>query len=262
MGIAYSRGAAYGWRGRIGMLQPGLVSDTNPFEFYMMAPQGVELVLTSLQLGGMSNESYERAIANLETPVQRVIGRDVDAIIQTGIPPLVTQGWGIEDSLRERVAKLTSVPYITDAAASIKAMQALGISRIVVTSGFDDELVELIRTYMRNAGIEVVAHERLPNRANLEAVYRVSRRLYQANSSAAEGIWITMASIPSVGVIEDLERDLGVPVVTSAQALMWAGLHLAGIHTPVAGFGRLFDAAWTGYAAPSPRVLDSAANRA
>ena len=34
-----SIGAAYGWRARIGMLQPTRVSDTNPYEFYLMAPR-------------------------------------------------------------------------------------------------------------------------------------------------------------------------------------------------------------------------------
>jgi maleate cis-trans isomerase len=41
--------------------------------------------------------------------------------------------------------------------------------------------------------------------------------------------------------VAELERNLGVPVVTSAQALMWAGLLLAGVREPVSGFGKLFD---------------------
>ncbi len=45
--------------------------------------------------------------------------------------------------------------------------------------------------------------------------------------------------MPSVGIIEALETELGVPVVGSAQALMWAGLRAAGIDEPISGFGRL-----------------------
>lgn len=244
--IRYSRGAAYGWRAKIGLLQPGVVSDTNPFEFYLMAPPGVQLVLTSLGLGGMSQENYDRALANLETPVKRVVARHVDAIIQTGIPPLVTHGWGIEEELAARVAKVTPTPYITDAAACIKAMQALGMSRIVAVSAFDDELVDLIKSYLGHAGIDLLGHERAhgpgeeSGSLTLAAVYHAASLVFRRHAGA-NGIWITQASVPSVGVIDDLERDLGLPVVSSAQALMWAGLRMAGVREPVPGFGRLFD---------------------
>lgn len=249
MGIIYSPGSTYGWRARIGLLQPSLVSDTNPYEFYLMAPQGVQLLLTSLGVESMSQDNYDRAIANLETPVQRLVARKPDVILQTGIPPLVTHGWGIEDDLRARVAKITSVPYISDAAGCIKAMQALAMKRIVVVSGFNNDLVKLIRTYMNHVGIDVLGHFDVRTSAHseesgsipLDVIYRAAKNIYLRHAKHVDGIWITQASIPSVGIINDLEADLGVPVVTSAQALMWAGLRLAAIHTPVSGFGRLFD---------------------
>ena len=52
------------------LLQPTRVSDTNPYEFYLMAPTGVQLVLTSLGLGEgqHSDDEYERAIAEIEEP--------------------------------------------------------------------------------------------------------------------------------------------------------------------------------------------------
>ena len=125
MGVVHTPGANYGWRARIGLLQPGVVSDTNPYEFYMMAPEGVQMVQTSLGIASLSEANYARAIAGLEAPVQRLLPRKPDVLIQTGIPPLVHGGWGVEEELRQRVAKLTSIPYVTDAAGSIAAMKAV-----------------------------------------------------------------------------------------------------------------------------------------
>jgi maleate cis-trans isomerase len=45
--------------------------------------------------------------------------------------------------------------------------------------------------------------------------------------------------MPTAGIIERLERDLGKPVVTSQQAALWRALRLSGLADPVPGFGRL-----------------------
>lgn len=248
MGVVHTEGAGYGWRARIGLLQPGSVSDTNPFEFYMMAPEGVQLVLTSLNVPSYSEQGYAQAIAGLEAPVQRLLPRKPDVMIQTGVPPLVHAGWGIEDELRERVAKVTSVPYISDAAASIAAMKAVGITKVLVVGTFQSPVRELIKTYLDHVGIDTAGYANPAEGTGLEAGLLTLEMIQQAAidefkklGAQADGLWLTPASMPSVGVIAVLERELGVPVISSAQSLMWAGMRIAGIDDRIAGFGRLFD---------------------
>jgi maleate cis-trans isomerase len=57
--------------------------------------------------------------------------------------------------------------------------------------------------------------------------------------AAAEAVLISGTGLPTAGIIERLERDLGKPVVTSQQASLWRALRMAGITDAVAGFGRL-----------------------
>jgi maleate cis-trans isomerase len=40
-------------------------------------------------------------------------------------------------------------------------------------------------------------------------------------------------------IIDRLERQIGCPVVTSNQALLWASLRALGITAPMPGFGKL-----------------------
>ena len=49
--------------------------------------------------------------------------------------------------------------------------------------------------------------------------------------------------MPSVEIIAELEQDLGVPVVSSMQAMTWTGLRLAGVRASVDGYGQLFHVA-------------------
>lgn len=243
-----STGAAYGWRARIGMLQPTRVSDTNPYEFYLMAPRGVQLVLTSMGLpeGHHGDDEYERAIEAIDEPIQRLLGRKVDVIVQAGVPPIVMKGWGYEDELRARVADLTGVPFASDVGCCIAAMQAVGMNRIgLLVSGNHQRS---FADYIANAGIDTIAASDVPNDGHepsnlpLSVPYRAAVALHRANPDI-DGIWIPIAARPSVGIIEAIETDTGVPVVTSSQAMMWQGLRMAGVATSeVVGFGRLFQA--------------------
>jgi len=235
----------YGWRARIGMLKPSPVIDNNAHEFYLMAPPGVELFVCSMGLQRMAQSEYERVVAGMEEPLRLLLRHEPHVILQAGVPPIVTRGWGFEDELLARVTRVTSVPFFTDVGASIAALRKLGCGRIVMVSfGFDDELTGRIREYLGHAGIELVAAERVQSapdedaaRVPLGRVYDSARDLYRY--AQADGIWITHASMPSVAIIDDLERDLGVPVVSSAQALMWTGLRAASIAGPIEGFGEL-----------------------
>jgi len=60
-----------------------------------------------------------------------------------------------------------------------------------------------------------------------------------ADVPEAEAVLISGTGLPTLGIIDRLERDLGKPVVTSQQASLWRALRLIGIADPVTGYGRL-----------------------
>ena len=57
----------------------------------------------------------------------------------------------------------------------------------------------------------------------------------------ADIYFISCANIRSIDVIEDLEKELGRPVVTSNQAAFWCALRKIGIRDRVPKLGHLFD---------------------
>jgi maleate isomerase len=242
--VAYA-GAGYGWRARFGLLQPTLVSDNNPFEFYLMAPEGVQMVLTSLGIRQTVPGEYDRAIAALEEPIRRLLSRGVDVIVQAGVPPIVSRGWGFEEELKQRVAAWTDVPFATDIGCCIAALRALAVSRVAVLAS--EALQRGLREYLTGAGIEVAQAGSIPAEAerdvhnlSLSVPYRAALDLHR-HAGRPEGILILGAFMPTVGMIQALEDATDAPVVSSAQAMMWQGLRLAGVPTrEVAGFGRLF----------------------
>ena len=56
----------------------------------------------------------------------------------------------------------------------------------------------------------------------------------------AEAIFISCGALRTLDIIDELEEEVGKPVVTSNQAMLWDTLRLAGIEDRLEGYGRLF----------------------
>jgi arylmalonate decarboxylase len=52
-------------------------------------------------------------------------------------------------------------------------------------------------------------------------------------------VLISGTGLPTAGIVERLEQDLGKPVVTSQTATLWHALQLLGLETGVSRHGRL-----------------------
>ena len=96
--------------------------------------------------------------------------------------------------------------------------------------------------YFRSQGLEVVHHAPAGLPSDQRAVH--PGQLYEWARAhvpaAAEAVFIGGNGFRTVGVIQTLEEDLGVPVLTANQVLCWHLLRLAGTRVSVANYGRLF----------------------
>ena len=63
----------------------------------------------------------------------------------------------------------------------------------------------------------------------------------EINHDEAEAIFLSCGGIRSTEVIDEIEKQVGKPVITSNQAQFWSCLRRAGVKDNLKGFGRLFD---------------------
>ena len=150
-------------------------------------------------------------------------------------------GFANEPALVDRLARLAGVPAATAAGSVRAALVHLGARRIAVAMPYPEAIGAASHAYWTAAGFDVVARHRLAGVTNIydeteERALAVGR---QADVPAAEAILISGTGLPTVGVVERLERDLGKPVVTSQTATLWSALRTLGIKEPVRGYGRL-----------------------
>ena len=242
----------YGWRARCGFITPSPAHENNSYEFYLIAPEGVTIVMTSLGVVLSEGErSYAAGIERLPAATEEIMTRRPQSIMQAGVPIISGRGWKFEDEILRRIGSVTDTPAATDLGSCIKAMNGLGMGRVAMLTPFDDKTHAQLADYVSNADIEVAnagsvvgevsggelrAYE--VSTMDLGIVRRMAADLFRATPNA-DGVWITGALMPSVAVVETLEQELGVPVVSSMQAMAWQSLRLAGVDDKIPGFGRL-----------------------
>ena len=65
--------------------------------------------------------------------------------------------------------------------------------------------------------------------------------LLNLDVSKADALFVSCTAFPVLPLIQKLEDKLGIPVLSSNQALIWESLENIGENKSVKGFGRLFD---------------------
>lgn len=232
----------FGWRLRIGMLLPSSNQVSEP-EMPSMLPEGVGLYTTRLKLNGGGPDAELRMIEKVEEAAELLADADVHVIAFhcTGVTTLTPEMPG---ELKRRIHDATGKPAVVTSEAVLAALQRFNAKRIVLISPYRQETNDHEVAFFAHHGIEVV-HEFGMSLSNAAAFSNVDPQMWyrlgiEHRRDDVDAYFFSCATIRAALMIETLEQDLGKPVITSNQAMMWHALRSAGIREAVPGFGKLF----------------------
>jgi len=237
-----------GWRAHLGGIFPTPVPGRVIREFYEVVPDGVDLTVSSLTIRQLSPEDLEEAMRGVDRAAEQLARFEVDLIYLLGVPPIVLRGPGYDREVIARMEKAAGRPASTDITGVMEAFRALSLTRLVMATPFDDEMNELIKKFLGAAGFEIVHMKGLQIRKNVDirklpvpVEYTFAREVFRESPVEPDGIYIPCGGWGSVHNIERLEQDLGKPVVTWFQTMIWWALRRAGVREPIRGFGTLLE---------------------
>lgn len=150
------------------------------------------------------------------------------------------------DRVTELVKSATNTNAVADPlTAALAAMTALNVNTIGIVSPYIDAVAQPIRRAFEHAGFGVPATvsfgEEVESRvARIDPASIRAAALSVGRQKGVEAVFLSCTNLRTLDVIDDLEQTLGLPVVSSNQALAWQMAGLAGISAPSAAPGRLF----------------------
>ncbi|WP_143103325.1 aspartate/glutamate racemase family protein [Albimonas pacifica] len=237
--------SAYGPRARLGLIVPP-TNTVNEAEWARMIPPGVTFHTHRMRLHDAGTaEGLAHLHADLDAAVAMLTPCGVDAAAYA-----CTAGSMISppERLEQELTARNGVACLTTSAAIVKALRSLGARRLSVATPYARRVNEHETHFLADCGFEVARIEGLGLGENgphefiriaqtpIEQVAAHARACFVPGSDA---LLITCTDFPTLPLIEPLEAELGVPVVTSNQATLWAMLRAVGIEDRVPGGGRL-----------------------
>jgi maleate isomerase len=247
----------WGFRARLGILVPHAAIGSES-ELAAMAPEGVSIHATRVPLGvmragGLMDPTIAlepvRAFADpplVDEAAELLAAAPLRAIGFAFTSSSYVRGAADDEMLRRRLEGRTrGIPVAISAASAVLGLRALGARRIALVDPpwFSPELTALGVDYFTSQGFAVAcaAAAGVPSEQRAINPGQLFEWIREQVPVGADAVSIGGNGLRAVGIIQALEEDLDLPVLTANQVLLWHLLRLSGTHVPIAGYGRLFD---------------------
>ena len=233
---------------KIGYLVPRHLVENQAYEFYRMAPPGIMLVLAPCGLGDFTAADVSRVAQSLEIVLDRLLERDVDIILQAGVTLPLLLGVEAHDRLIAHIAEYTAIPAVSHMQNVIAAIKHLGLKNVLVVNKWSDTMNATMKAFFERDGISLAGvcsksmspsqFGELPTGDSAQLAYDLGIRGLREYPKA-DGLYIGGGSWLAQPVSEQLEAEVGKPVICNHSASMWHLLTLLGKWRPCPGHGNL-----------------------
>lgn len=236
---------------QLGYVIPHMYTDLDAYQFYRIAPEGMMLLTTGLDLKEYSLAAVETELPALWQRFELLASKKVDRLSLSGVPVASALG---RPKMREILAEAesrTGIACDTDLEAHIAVLQHFGATRIALATRWPEAVNAALTRYLSEAGIEVLAcrsrartleenkhsSAAADHELALELAGKVLREAPEAQALLMPGgLWFAIHAVPLI------EAEFGKPVLLNILSTTWAALHAAGermLHRPDPRWGKV-----------------------
>ena len=235
---------------RLGFIYPAGGGDQEYYSFADSVDEELMIVMLSTRLWGNDQdhdiecllksgglEQLASAAAKFETlDVASVMWACTSASFVGGV------AWA-KDQARV-IAEASGAPASGTSLAICDALNALAVKRVAIMATYPPVVAERLRQFLSDEGFETVGMHSLDIISGWDAAQIPMEQLKQhicaADTPNAQAIVVPDTAVATLPIIDELESDLGKPVISANQATLWKGLRLADSSISPVGSGALW----------------------
>ena len=232
---------------RIGMITPSSNTVLESVTTRVIAPyierftvHYTRIVVKTISLEAESLQQFTRA--KMLEAARLLADAQVDVIAWNGTSASWT-GVADDEALCAAITAETGAMATTATLAQLRAFETLGVHRFALAVPYLDNVRQAIVRNFESLGIPCPASAGLNLSINREfaEVERSEIRtlLRRVDHPEAEAIAVVCTNFAGADLVEELEAELGKPIVDSVLVVLWDALRLAGLDVAIPGWGRL-----------------------
>ncbi|MGX9576904.1 maleate cis-trans isomerase family protein [Mesorhizobium sp. f-mel] len=210
--------------------------DANDRDFWRWTPAGTTLLFTRTPL-----DTFVESDAGPWIPSDEELIEGTRAFV-TVRPAVITfactsgsfgAGLANERRIRTTMERAGAEKALTTSGSVLDALHALRARRVAVVTPYDRMTTHLLGNFLTAARYEVLSlinHEpESPAGLTDMTIEELSEAARAADRRQADVVFVSCTALETYDLISQLERSLKKPVISSAQATVWAALGAAGV---------------------------------
>lgn len=215
------------WKSKLGFIVPSW-NTVMEYECQRLAPEGVSVHFTRIAHTNDEEETLLHMIHEVPALAGLLAHAKLDAICFG-----CTGGSFVRPTMDREISELieekTGIPATTTATALVEAMREMNVSRVAIASPYPQWLNDRLVTFLAGKEIQVVREKGLNTECPAFLPPQRSMELArEVDCPEADGIFISCTNFRALEGVDDLEAELGKPVLTSNTTALWHTLRKAG----------------------------------
>jgi len=235
----------YGKKGKIGLIVPSVNTVVEP-EFNRMAPEGISIYSTRVLNDTGSTESTEdlrRMNENLERASIELKSAKVDIIAYACTAGSFVIGIEGERRTRNMINNISGIKTITTSMAVINSLNLYKAKKVGLLTPYSQDIHLLAINFLKDNGFEIVRDKRIGTEdaysfGNLTFT-EILQNAKKVFTNEAEVLFLSCTNLPTIYIIQQLEEEFKIPVVSSNLATFWQCLRILEYKKEIKCFGQL-----------------------
>ncbi|RLE57561.1 MAG: maleate cis-trans isomerase [Candidatus Methanomethylicota archaeon] len=206
---------------RIGIIIPSS-NTTMETEFQKLKPPNITIHTARIRLREVTVKALEEMEKEMIYEAWKLKDADVNLIIYGCTTGSLIKGKEHGIKIEEKILKATGIPAIATSNAVIRTLKQLNMKEIMVATPYIKELNKLERKFLEENEIKVKKIIGMNIKDNLkigrikpeETMKFIMKNLIKE----IDGIFISCTNLKTIEIIEELEKRIGKPVISSNTA--------------------------------------------